>query len=218
MKPCLQSLQHSITQWSKDPFRRPQAGLNGQLVCLHRNLHTSSLGSLLPSPLHPGHGPSPTQLPKELHKLPTAAMEKGTRKNWHTFKPLCGTENAAQPRFSAEDEILPLHDYYTCRESAWLLVLLAVHIWLDSQDDCESTSNANQVQICVSRCSKWIYLKTCKFSSFADVVPRGYQVVTSAGTVGVDILRFAPLGTAMRKVRPELKCKIFWFYFIRFEW
>ena len=128
MKPCPQFHQHSHTQWGKDPFRRPQAGLNGQLVCLHRNLHTSSLGSLLPSPLHPGHGPSPTQLPKELHKLPTAAMEKGTRKNWHTFKPLCGTENAAQPRFSAEDEILPLHDYYTCRESAWLLVLLAVHI------------------------------------------------------------------------------------------
>ena len=37
-------------------------------------------------------------------------------------------------------------------------------------------------------------------SSFADVFPRGYQVVTSAGTAGEELLRKAPPGTAMRKV------------------
>ena len=38
------------------------------------------------------------------------------------------------------------------------------------------------------------------FRSFADVTPRGYQVVTPAGTAGVELLRNAALGSAMREV------------------
>ena len=38
--------------------------------------------------------------------------------------------------------------------------------------------------------------------------PRGYQVVTSAGTAGEELLRKAPTGTAMRKVRPAGMGKI----------
>ena len=39
------------------------------------------------------------------------------------------------------------------------------------------------------------------FRSFADVTPRGYQVVTPAGTAGVELLRNAAPGSAMREVR-----------------
>ena len=39
---------------------------------------------------------------------------------------------------------------------------------------------------------------TCR--SFADVTPRGYQVVTPAGTAGVELLRNAAPGSAMREV------------------
>ena len=36
--------------------------------------------------------------------------------------------------------------------------------------------------------------------SFADVIPRGYQVVVPAGTSGVEQLRYAAPGSAMREV------------------
>ena len=39
------------------------------------------------------------------------------------------------------------------------------------------------------------------FRSFDDVTPRAYQVVVAGGTAAVEFLRYAEMGSAMRKER-----------------
>ena len=53
--------------------------------------------------------------------------------------------------------------------------------------------------------------------SFADVTPRGYQVVTPAGTAGVELLRNAAPGSAMKEVIKIFPAKIPWFVDIKLD-